>query len=500
MTENWTGWESLVIHGRLPLRRYLGESDHSVVFLTEHAAGVSGQAAIKLVPADGAVAEARVAQWRTNATLSHPNLLRLFDAGRCEIGGHPFAYAVMEYAQESLRQVLASRPLTPQELRETLVPTLRALGHLHEQMLVQCGLKPQNLLVVGDELKLASDTVRPVGTAGGRIANPCVYDAPEVRNGTVSSAGDIWGVGALIVESLTQAPPQFRTDPIGAVVLPETLPPYLAGIARRCLRTDPRSRPTLAALEQEFTAAPPIVARANPRSTVVTSVATPGLPSPTAAPGAPPPAEPQQWFKPVLPPIRPTAAQITLVAAVGVIGWAGWHAYHRPPAVGQIAPAPAATASARLDDPFPHNGVEGTGANTAGASPDAPAPEAPPRETVTPPAAVAAPLPPPPPRAPQAPLADANGVLHGEIPRPPHSALATIHGTIKISVSVSVDGDGKVIGVRLAAPGPSSYFAHQALEAASHWRFTPDRGARIRMLRFEFTRGGVTGTADASTR
>jgi len=42
-------------------------------------------------------------------------------------------------------------------------PTLNALAFLHDRKLVQGRLKPSNILVVGDEVKLASDTIRPVG-------------------------------------------------------------------------------------------------------------------------------------------------------------------------------------------------------------------------------------------------------------------------------------------------------------------------------------------------
>ena len=38
MSEVWTRLEGQVVNGAFPLRRYLGSSDHSGVFLTEYAA------------------------------------------------------------------------------------------------------------------------------------------------------------------------------------------------------------------------------------------------------------------------------------------------------------------------------------------------------------------------------------------------------------------------------------------------------------------------------
>lgn len=70
MSEVWTKWESLVINGVFPLRRFLSKSNHSVVFLTEYKARNLPDAAIKLIPADPMQAEAQIAHLRTVAALS----------------------------------------------------------------------------------------------------------------------------------------------------------------------------------------------------------------------------------------------------------------------------------------------------------------------------------------------------------------------------------------------------------------------------------------------
>ena len=51
-TDAWTQWESQVVNGVYPLRRFLGGSNHSAVFLTEYKAERIANAAIKFVPAD----------------------------------------------------------------------------------------------------------------------------------------------------------------------------------------------------------------------------------------------------------------------------------------------------------------------------------------------------------------------------------------------------------------------------------------------------------------
>jgi len=62
--EIWTKWESQIVNGLFPLRRFLGRSNHSVVFLTEFRAQTSPKLAIKLVPADPAVDESHLARWQ----------------------------------------------------------------------------------------------------------------------------------------------------------------------------------------------------------------------------------------------------------------------------------------------------------------------------------------------------------------------------------------------------------------------------------------------------
>src|SRR6202789_3098439 len=245
MTEDWTKWEGLVIDGVFPLRRFLGKSDHSVVFLTEHRAHNLPDAAIKLIPADPLLAEGQLACWTIAGALSHPHLIRIFGSGRCRLGGPPFLYVVMEYADQTLAQLLPHRALTPDEARELLLPALDALAFLHGKNLVQGQLKPPNVLVVDDRVKLASDTVRPAGDSAAALAEPSLYDSPEANDGRISAAGDIWALGVTIVEALTQSPPAWPDEGREIVSWPAALPSAFVSIVRRCLSRYPAGRPTI---------------------------------------------------------------------------------------------------------------------------------------------------------------------------------------------------------------------------------------------------------------
>jgi Protein kinase domain len=231
-TEIWSKWESQVVNGIFPLRRFLGRSNHSVVFLTECGAEHLGNAAIKIIPADPARVDSRLSRWQAAAALSHPHLVRLLDSGRCKLGGHPFLFVVTEYAEQNLAQILPHRALTADEVREMLMPALDALAFLHAQNLVHGQLKPTNFLVVNDQLKLASDTIRPARDATG-----------------ADLAGDVRALGATIVEALTQTRPALNT-PAEAAWLPADLSPRLADALRRCLSPEPGVRPSISELRK----------------------------------------------------------------------------------------------------------------------------------------------------------------------------------------------------------------------------------------------------------
>ena len=76
------------------------------------------------------------------------------------------------------------------------------------------------------------------------------------------------------------------------------------------------------------------------------------------------------------------------------------------------------------------------------------------------------------------------------------SARDSIHGTVRVTVTVNVDRAGNVEDADLESPGPSKYFARTALQAAKLWKFKPPKiGSQGVLstwsLRFEFTRDGT---------
>jgi TonB family protein len=483
MTEVWTKWEGQVINGVFPLRRFLSASDHSAVFLTEYRAQNLPNAALKLVPAIPALTRAQLSHWTTAATLAHPHLIRLFEAGRCQLGGLQFLFVVMEYAEQTLSQILLQRALTPGEVREMLPPTLSALAFLHSKNLVQGRLKPSNILAVNDQLKLASDTVRPSGGSATNIAKASVYDPPEAKDHSFSAAGDIWGLGTTMVEALTQHLPSWPDSKSETAFFPAALPPTFVAIVRECLNRNPANRPTVDDVEAQINPAPqlPVVSVPAPPH----SATKPLVPAPQPLASIPKPRMREVPTRATPPEESPKRrlflSAIAVLSIVIVALWVGLHVLSSQASLQRVAPPTAASQNPETSLSAP----PGVSAASSGAK-SADSKSAPPGFISRPSDQPAQPL--------------ANrlpSVLHEEIPDVPRRTRDTIRGHIKVVVRVTVDSSGTVVDETLENPGPSKYFARLATEAARKWKFAPagNHDSRKWLLRFEFTRGGATGHA-----
>jgi TonB family protein len=258
MSDSWTRWQGHLINGVFPLGRYLGCSDHSGVFVTRSVGRAPAEVAVKLVPANRAVAESLLPRWKRAGGLPHPHLIRLLEWGGCRLDGLPYLYLVMEYADQTLAQLLQGRALTGEEAREMLPPILDALAFLHGRNQLQGQVKPANILVVGDQLKLASDTIRHVtegpiryvseGTIAMSADALSVYDPPEALHGSNATAGDVWALGVSLFEALTRRTPSGFGEPRDAAALPADLAPALREVVTRCLNRRPQDRPRVAEL------------------------------------------------------------------------------------------------------------------------------------------------------------------------------------------------------------------------------------------------------------
>jgi TonB family protein len=92
------------------------------------------------------------------------------------------------------------------------------------------------------------------------------------------------------------------------------------------------------------------------------------------------------------------------------------------------------------------------------------------------------------------------------MPEVTSKARNSINGTVKVKVQAVVNSEGAVSRATLATPGPSKYFANQALQAARRWTFVaPNHDGKAEAstwsLHFEFRRSGTKVSAQrASSR
>jgi TonB family protein len=482
-----------VIGGKFHLGVYLGGSERSAVFLTQYFQGQHRTAAIKLIPADPHTADFQLSRWKLISRLTHPHLLQLFEAGRCQEGGDEMLYVVMEYAEEHLAQVLPQRSLTPDETNQMLKPVLEALAYLHGRGFVHGHLKPANILVAGEQLKLASDCLCRIGETD--VADTGAYAPPDAPGTAASPARDIWSLGVTLVQVLTQLLP-VRNG--AGVTLPETLPPQFLELAQNCLQPNPQRRCTLAEMAGHLHYKLP-----------ARTIGPPSLPSEQSRaqpPGLRSNAREARKNRSAVP------AAAILFALVAVV--AGWNLFHRTSsqpdsakaveeqtAPQQAAPAPPMTARNTASPQPPHI------ANTAPvASPRATrSRESASLKTASAVSSVAPPASQPlrsestdlKPRGRSSPGVLVPGeVVQQELPQASRDALNTIRGTVRVTVRARVDPAGNVAGVDMVSAGPSRYFARLAADAARQWRFSAAQrdGQAVASqwtIRFEFVRTGV---------
>jgi eukaryotic-like serine/threonine-protein kinase len=252
MLGSWKRWEGQVVNGKFHLSQHLGEADESAVFLTEYGQPQPQKAAIKLISAQATSPELQLSRWRRAAKLPHPHLIRLIQMGRCKLDNASLVFVVMEYAEEDLAQVFLERPLTPAEAHAMLKPTLDAPAFLYEKGFVHGRLKPANIMSINDQIRISSDRLRRIGESGLGLGTSSPYDPPEAARGQSSPAGDVWSLGMLLVEALTQQPLIWQKTKRDEPEVPERMPAPFLDIARHCLRRDPRGRWTVAEIAERL--------------------------------------------------------------------------------------------------------------------------------------------------------------------------------------------------------------------------------------------------------
>jgi TonB family protein len=337
MSEIWKRWEGQVIDHKYQLRHFLGSTDHSAVFFAEFRDPEPRKAAVKFLSADLPHSDQVLADWQTAQQLRHPNLLPIYSVGRCRIDDMDLVYAAMEYADENLSQILPHRALTPEETHEMLSVVVEVVAFLHNKKLTHGHIKPTNIVAIGDQLKLTSDTIQPLAEAREMRRERDAYDAPEIPGSPFTAAADVWSLGVTLVEALTQQPAFLPFNENAAPVISSSLREPFREIASNALRRNPKARWSSLdiavrlhpeAAEKILAAAAPVSVTA-PAAQAATASAAPANAPPTNAAAAsptssvavaPPPLPPIDSAPPAAapgsPPISPLSVPLSKEPAV----------------------------------------------------------------------------------------------------------------------------------------------------------------------------------------
>ncbi len=204
----------------------------------------------------GVLDEARLA-----ATLNHPNIVAIHDAGRLSSGQ---VYLAMEHvAGGSLDRWLSRARRSRAEIVRVLVEAGRGIAIAHEAGIVHRDIKSANILVGDDGRARVTDF--GLATLGDRdlVAGTLPYMAPEQLAGHATSASDQFGFAATAWEALTGSLPyavtrRADTDSAqthaaaiaaGIVAPAQTLPRAIERALRRGLEPDAAKRwPSMRAL------------------------------------------------------------------------------------------------------------------------------------------------------------------------------------------------------------------------------------------------------------
>lgn len=219
-----------MIAGRYSLHESLGEGASAILYRAEDTR-LGRDVALKRMRAPSLDARARerfLDEARTLATLRHPNLVHVYDAGEDE---HGVPYVVMDLLEgRTLEQALRDDGVMGvREALELCLPLLGALVVAHEAGVLHRDIKPSNVFlkrrVDGSETPVLLDfgiakrLEGPGHTTTGNVLGTPLYMAPEQATGHgLGPRTDVWSMGVLLFRCLSGQVPFEAPTAVGVLM------------------------------------------------------------------------------------------------------------------------------------------------------------------------------------------------------------------------------------------------------------------------------------------
>jgi serine/threonine protein kinase len=324
-----------ILGGRYRLGAVIGRGGMASVY-TARDENLGRDVALKLFAprsADADELRRQEAEIELLATLNHPSLVTLFDAGiDSRVPEEPRPFLTMELIEgQDLRSRIRHSPVPLDELAVIGAGVADALAYVHNLGIIHRDIKPANILLVqvrpGEPLrpKLSDFGIARIIdgtrlTATGTMVGTAAYLSPEqARGADLGPASDIYSLGLVLLECIKGAVEYPGSAVESAVarlhrapLIPGSVPVEWAELLRSMTATDPMDRPTAAELETALRQAlvspesapgtiageptrvlprppsrPPLVVPENARTAVTESgsVKTATLAAPGSAPG-----------------------------------------------------------------------------------------------------------------------------------------------------------------------------------------------------------------------